>query len=92
MPEITHVVESIFTAVAIPYCARLRDPVDPVPAKYIVSVVIAIVTTCEVMLINVRTVPVAYATEPFAGIVKVRALASVEGCRIVLPESANTNV
>ena len=50
-------VEVIFIAVAIPYCANDLLPVVPVPAKYIVSLVIAIVTTCEVMLINVNTVP-----------------------------------
>jgi hypothetical protein len=79
LPEINQVVEVIFTAVAIPYCANDLLPVVPVPAKYIVSVVIAIVTTCEVMLINVNTVPITYATEEFAGMVNVLALASVDG-------------
>ena len=41
---------------------------------------------------NVTAVPMAKATEPFAGIVNVRALASVEGCSIALPESASTSV
>ena len=44
-PEINHVVDVILTAVAEPYCAKLRDPVVPADDKYIVSVVIAIVTT-----------------------------------------------
>jgi hypothetical protein len=39
----------------------------------------AIVTTCEVMFMNVIAVPIAYATELFAGIVYVLALASVDG-------------
>ena len=43
------------------------------------SVVMAIVTTFEVMLIKVSAVPMVYATELFAGIVYVLALASVDG-------------
>ena len=50
-------VESILTAVATPYWASDLLPVVPVPAKYIVSEVIAIVTTWEVMLMNVIAVP-----------------------------------
>lgn len=87
-----HVVEVILTADAIPYCANDLLPVVPGPAKYIVSLVIAMVTTCEVMFTNVNTVPTAYATEPFAGIVNVLALASVLGCSMTLPESASTAV
>lgn len=46
-----------FLAVAVPYCASDLLPVEPVPAKYIVSVVIAIVTTLDVILENDRQVP-----------------------------------
>jgi|TARA_R110002126_G_C10135033_1_gene469971 hypothetical protein len=45
-------------AVADPYCAKDLDPVVPPGLKYIVSVVMAIVTTFEVMLINVMAVPI----------------------------------
>ena len=78
-PEISQVVEVILIAVAEPYCAKLRDPVVPADDRYIVSVVIAIVTTAAVMLMNVSAVPIGYATELFAGIVYVLALASVDG-------------
>ena len=44
------------------------------------------------MLINVIAVPGAYATDEFAGMVNVRALASVLGWKITLPESARTAV
>ena len=73
------VVEVIFTAVAMPYCANDLLPVVPVPAKYIVSLVIAIVTTWLVILMNVIAVPKAYATFAFESMVNVRAFASVEG-------------
>jgi hypothetical protein len=56
LPDISHVVEVSFTAVATPYAARVRDPVVPGPAKYIVSVVIAIVTVL-IMFTKVITVP-----------------------------------
>jgi hypothetical protein len=39
-----HVVAATLTAVAIPYAASVRVPVVPAPARYIVSVVIAILT------------------------------------------------
>ena len=58
LPLISHVVDVILIAVAEPYCAKLRDPVVPVDDRYIVSVVIAIVTTWLVMLINVIAVPI----------------------------------
>ena len=41
--------------------------------------VIAIVTTCDVILINAIAVPIGYATDEFAGIVNVLALASPDG-------------
>ena len=75
----SQVVAVILIAVAEPYCAKLREPVVPALDKYIVSVVMAIVTTWEVMLINVIAVPMVYATDEFAGIVYVLALASPDG-------------
>ena len=46
------------TAVAIPWAANVRVPVVPVPARYIVSVVMAIATEVELgPAINVRVVP-----------------------------------
>jgi hypothetical protein len=54
----SQLVEVIFIAVAEPYCAKLREPVVPAEDKYIVSVVIAIVTTWLVMLMNVIAVPI----------------------------------
>lgn len=86
------VVEVIFTAVAMPYCASDLLPVVPVPAKYNVSLVIAIVTTWLVMLINVIAVPSGYATFALESMVNVRAFASVDGWNITLPESAKTVV
>jgi hypothetical protein len=44
--------------VADPYCAKLREPVVPVEDKYMVSVVMAIVTTFAVMFIKVIAVPI----------------------------------
>jgi hypothetical protein len=57
LPLISHVVEVILIAVAEPYWARLREPVVPAELKYIVSVVMAIVTTWLVMLMKVSAVP-----------------------------------
>jgi hypothetical protein len=56
LPEISHVVEVSFTAVATPYSASVLDPVVPGPAKYIVSVVMAIVTVFFIFT-KVITVP-----------------------------------
>jgi hypothetical protein len=58
VPEISQVVEVILIAVATPYCASVLVPVEPVPARYIVSDVIAIDKLLELMLMNVSTVPV----------------------------------
>lgn len=87
-----HVVAVSLRAVAIPYCASDLLPVDPVPAKYKVSELIAIVTTLAVMFVNVIHVPVAYATDAFAAIVNVLALASVDGWSIDFPASVSTVV
>jgi hypothetical protein len=54
-----HVVAATLTAVAIPYAANVLVPVVPVPAKYIVSVVIAILTVVALdPAINVIVVPI----------------------------------
>ena len=81
-----------FLAVATPYCVSDLLPVVPAPAKYIVSDVIAIVTTLAVMFVNVIQVPTGYATLAFESMVNVRAFVSVEGWSIDLPESAATVV
>ena len=54
----SHVVLVILIAVALPYCAKLRVPVVPADDRYIVSVVMAIETTLEVMLIKLIAVPI----------------------------------
>ena len=79
-------------AVATPFCASERVPVVVLPASVRVSVVIAMLTTCEVWFTNVIVVPTGNATEAFAGIVKVRALLSAVGCRMCPPASAATAV
>ena len=56
-------------AVAEPYCANVRVPVVPALERYIVSVVIAILTEVADKLTNVIAVPSGYATEEAAGIV-----------------------
>ena len=73
------VVEAILSAVAVPYWARVLLPVVPVPARYMVSDVIAIVTLPADILTKVIAVPVAYGTLVLLSIVNVRALASVLG-------------
>jgi hypothetical protein len=65
--------------VAEPFVAKVREPVVPAGDKVNVSDVIAIVTFAAAMLINVIAVPIGKATEPFAGIVNVRALLSPTG-------------
>jgi hypothetical protein len=67
-----HVVAATLTAVAIPFAARVLVPVEVPPANLMVSVVIAISTVVALgPAINVRVVPIGYATEPLAGIVMV---------------------
>lgn len=65
--------------VATPFVARVREPAVPAGEKVKVSVVIAIVTEGVDIFTKVITVPIGKATELFAGIVKVRALASPTG-------------
>ena len=75
----------------MPYAAKVLLPVEPSPARYMVSVVMAIVTVF-IRLIKVMAVPTGYATLAFAGIVNVRALLSEIGWKIVFPASPKTNV
>ncbi len=56
VPEIIHDVVAIFSAVAMPFAARVRDPVVPVPANVMVSDVMAIVTVL-IWLTKVMAVP-----------------------------------
>ena len=66
------VVLATFTAVAIALAASVLVPVDPVPAKYMVSVVIAILVALDAgPAMNVTAVPIGNATEPLAGMVTV---------------------
>jgi hypothetical protein len=91
LPEISHVVEPVFIAVATPFAANVLEPVVPAPANVNVSVVIAIVTVL-IAFTNDTTVPTGNATEPLAGIVNVLAVLSDEGCKIIFPASDNTSV
>jgi hypothetical protein len=64
------VVLATLTAVAIPFAANVLVPVKAPPANLIVSEVIAIVAVVALgPAMNVRVVPIGYATEAFAGIV-----------------------
>jgi hypothetical protein len=56
----------------MPKGARVLEPVVPVPAKYIVSVVIAIVIVAPDPAMNVRVVPIGSARFAFELIVTVR--------------------
>lgn len=85
-------VEATLIAVATPFCARLRVPVVVLFARVSVSVVIAMLTTWLVWFTKVTVVPTGKATEAFAGIVKVRAFASPDGCSMCFPASAATSV
>jgi hypothetical protein len=67
---IYQVVAATLTAVAIPYAARVLDPVVPVPARYMVSVVMAIVVVVALgPPMNAIAVPIGYATLELAGMV-----------------------
>ena len=91
--EIIHLVLVTFIAVAIPFAVSVLLPVVPAPASTSVSVVIAMVSVqALVSFTNVTAVPIGYATEPFAGIVQVRAVVSAEGWYICIPASSNTRV
>jgi hypothetical protein len=57
LPEINQSVLASLTAEAMPYSARVREPVVPGPARYMVSVVIAIVTSAAARFTKVSTVP-----------------------------------
>jgi hypothetical protein len=71
---IIQVVVPILSAVATPYCAKVRVPVVPVVPRYIVSVVIGIVDAAP-RFTNETAEPIGKATELFAGIVKVPTVA-----------------
>ena len=58
LPEISHCVDPIFSAVAEPYCAKLREPDVPAEESVNVSEVMAIVTTWLVMFTKVTAVPI----------------------------------
>jgi hypothetical protein len=60
---------AVFNAVATPYWASEREPVVPALDKYMVSVVIAMVTALADKFTKLTAVPVAYDTELLAGIV-----------------------
>ena len=62
-------VEVTLTAVAMPYCARVREPVVPAGDSLIVSVVMAMVVALAELLMKVTAVPIGKATVPLAGIV-----------------------
>lgn len=67
-------------AVATQLAVSVRDPVVPAPANTRVSVVIEIVIVpAEVSFTKVTAVPIGKATDPFAGIVHIRAVVSAEG-------------
>ena len=71
----SHSVAAIFRNWAMPLAASVRLPVVPAPARRIVSVVMAMVTTpAAFWLMTVRTVPIGNGTEALAGMVKVRAV------------------
>jgi hypothetical protein len=66
------VVLATLTAVAMALAAKVLVPVDPVPARYMVSVVIAMLVALDAgPAMNVMAVPIGNATEPLAGIVTV---------------------
>jgi hypothetical protein len=60
------------TATAVPNGARVRDPVVPEPAKYIVSVVIAIVMVAPVAVLKEIVKPIGRGTVALSGSVTVR--------------------
>jgi len=65
-----HVVAATLTAVAIPFAANVLVPVEVPPANLITSDAIAMSTVVALdPAINVRVVPIGYATDAFAGIV-----------------------
>ena len=64
-----HKVLVTLIAVAMPYRARVREPVVPAGDSVSVSVVIAMIMLFVELLIKVTAVPIGYATELLAGIV-----------------------
>lgn len=69
-----------FTAVTMPFAAKVREPVVPSPAQRKVSDVIAIVIAPALLsLMKVIAVPTGKGTLAFAGIVQIRAVVSALG-------------
>ena len=80
VPDMIHSVEVTFTAVAIPLAVSVREPVVPVPASRMVSLVMAIVIVpAPFWLMNVIAVPTRYGTLALLSIVQVRADVSADG-------------
>jgi hypothetical protein len=71
-------VDATLSAEAIPKASSVVDPVVPGPAKYIVSLLIAIVTVLA-RFTKLTTVPIGYGTLAFEGMVNVLALLSEVG-------------
>jgi len=57
LPEISQLVEVNFNAVPTPFCAMERVPDEVEFANVNVSLVIAMLNTCDVWLTNVSVVP-----------------------------------
>ena len=58
MPLMNHTVAAVLIAVAIPKAANVREPVVPVPPKYMLSDACAIVTVAPVPATNAILEPI----------------------------------
>lgn len=91
--EIIRLVLVTLIAVATPFSASVLLPVVPSHASTSVSVVIAIVMSPQlVSFTNVIAVPIGYATDELAGIVRVLAVVSALGWYMCFQASAKTSV
>lgn len=80
VPLIIHTVAATLTAVATAGAVRLREPVEPEPARISVSeVILSVIGPALSPLMNVIVVPIGNATEALAGIVQARAVVSALG-------------
>jgi len=81
VPLIIQRVEATFNAVATPAAARVREPVEPLPANTITSglAIVMMIDPAPRSLVKVSVVPIGYATDELAGIVHVRAVVSARG-------------
>jgi hypothetical protein len=79
VPLINHDVVVTFSAVAIPFAAKVRLPVVPGPANLIVSLQAIVTVPAPLPFTKVSAVPRGYGTDPFAGIVKVLGVVSADG-------------